>query len=96
MSWRMSWVALLLAFGVSGACAQGAYPNKPVRLIVPFAPGGSNDIVARIIGYKFADSMAQQFIIDNRGGASGVIGTDLAAKVCTRNCRTIPGKTCCR
>jgi tripartite-type tricarboxylate transporter receptor subunit TctC len=77
---RMSWVALLLTFGISGAYAQGVYPNKPVRLIVPFAPGGSNDIVARIIGYKFAESMAQQVIIDNRGGASGIIGTDLAAK----------------
>ncbi len=80
MFWRKSWMALLLALGVAGTHAQSAYPNKPVRLIVPFAPGGSNDIVARIIGHKFAESMAQQFIIDNRGGASGIIGTDLAAK----------------
>ena len=77
------WTAALLACVSSGAHAQGAlplYPNKPLRLIVPFAPGGSNDIVARIIGYKFAESFGQQVIIDNRGGASGIIGTDLAAK----------------
>jgi tripartite-type tricarboxylate transporter receptor subunit TctC len=73
-------LAVLLACGSSDAYAQSAYPNKPVRLIVPFAPGGSNDIIARIIGHKFAESMAQQVIIDNRGGASGIIGTDIAAK----------------
>ena len=75
--------AALLACVSSSAHAQGAYPNypnKPLRLIVPFAPGGSNDIMARIIGYKFAESFGQQVIIDNRGGASGIIGTDLAAK----------------
>ncbi len=74
---------ILGAYVMSSAHAQGvpaSYPNKPVRLVVPFAPGGSNDIVARIIGYKFAERFGQQVIIDNRGGASGIIGTDLAAK----------------
>ena len=77
------WAAALLACVGTSAPAQGAhpnYPNKPLRLIVPFAPGGSNDIMARIFGYKFAESFGQQVIIDNRGGASGIIGTDLAAK----------------
>ena len=82
------WAAALSACVSSSAHAQSvtstgsgqAYPNKPVRLIVPFAPGGSNDIMARIIGYKFAESFGQQVIIDNRGGASGIIGTDIAAK----------------
>ena len=77
--WR-SWAAALLISTSGSAFAQQAYPNKPIRLIVPFAPGGSNDIVARIIGYKFGESFGQQVIIDNRGGASGIIGTDLAAK----------------
>ncbi len=77
---RKSGMVLCLTIGVSCAYAQGAYPGKPMRLIVPFAPGGSNDIVARIIGQKFAEGMGQQVIIDNRGGASGIIGTDLAAK----------------
>ncbi len=77
---RKSGMVLCLTIGISCANAQGAYPGKPMRLIVHFAPGGSNDIVARIIGQKFAESMGQQVIIDNRGGASGIIGTDLAAK----------------
>ncbi len=74
------WTAALWACANTSTHAQSPYPNKPLRLIVPFAPGGSNDIVARIIGYKFAERFGQQVIIDNRGGASGIIGTDLAAK----------------
>ena len=74
------WVVALLACINSLTYAQAAYPIKPIRLIVPFAPGGSNDIMARITGQKFSESFGQQVIIDNRGGASGIIGTDLAAK----------------
>jgi len=65
---------------VFNAQAQNAYPSRPLRMIVPFAPGGSNDIVARLIGHKFAERFGQQVVIDNRGGASGIIGTDIAAK----------------
>ena len=57
-----------------------SYPTKAIRLIVPFAPGGSNDITARLVGQKFSDSFGQQVVIDNRTGASGIIGTDIAAK----------------
>ncbi len=78
--WRLFGTAAFCACVGLNAHAQNTYPNKPLRLIVPFAPGGSNDIVARVVGYKFADSFSQQVIIDNRGGASGIIGTDLAAK----------------
>ncbi len=74
------WALTLVSFAAAGAHAQQAYPSKPIRLIVPFAPGGSNDIVARIIGHKLGESMGQQVITDNRGGASGIVGTDLAAK----------------
>ncbi len=82
------WSATLSACVISGALAQTvtttaseqAYPNKPIRLIVPFAPGGSNDIMARIIGQKIGESVRQTVIIDNRGGASGIIGTDIVAK----------------
>jgi tripartite-type tricarboxylate transporter receptor subunit TctC len=61
----------------SGA-SQG-YPTKPIRMIVPYAPGGGSDIVARIVGQKIADTLAQPIIIDNRPGAAGMLGTDIAA-----------------
>ena len=57
-----------------------AYPAKPVRVIVPWPPGGGNDIAGRIVMAKLSESMGQQFTIDNRGGAGGTIGSDLVAK----------------
>lgn len=56
------------------------YPGKPVRVIVPFPPGGSVDLVARLIGPKLSESLGQQIVIDNRTGASGNIGAELAAR----------------
>jgi tripartite-type tricarboxylate transporter receptor subunit TctC len=71
----------LLALGAaSSAMAQGAYPTRPVRVIVPFAAGGTTDIFARLIADKLSQTLAQQFIIENRGGAGGNIGTDAVAK----------------
>ena len=61
------------------AIAADRYPTKPVRLIVPYSPGGGSDTVARIIGQKLTDSLGQSFVIDNRAGAAGMVGTDLAA-----------------
>jgi tripartite-type tricarboxylate transporter receptor subunit TctC len=79
-----------LAFGSAGLLcltalpvttfAQGSYPTKPIRLIVPFAPGASNDIIARLVGQKLSESMGQQFVVDNRAGAGGSLGADLVAK----------------
>lgn len=77
-AWRIG--AGLLALACSAAaCAQG-YPAKPVRIIVPIAPGGGQDFVARIIGQKLTAAFGQQFVIDNRPGAGGIIGTQLAVK----------------
>ncbi len=72
-------VAALLATALTGAIAQ-SYPAKPVRLIVPFAPGGFTDVVARILGQKLSVAMGQQFIIENKPGAGSTIGTDFVAK----------------
>ena len=69
----------LLALSTSATWAQ-AYPSKPVKLIVPFAPGGFTDVVARILGQKLSSTMGQQFIVENKPGAGSIIGTDLVAK----------------
>lgn len=75
---------LLKAAGLLVACttmaaAQADYPNRPIRLIIPFPPGGSNDVVGRMIGTQLSQQIGKQVIVDNRGGAGGVIGTELAS-----------------
>ena len=74
----LSAAALLLALAAP-AVAQD-YPNRPVRLIIPFPPGGSNDVVGRMIGDQLGKQLGKQVIIDNRAGAGGVIGTEIASK----------------
>lgn len=64
---------------VGGAAAQG-YPAKPMRMVVPSAPGGSVDTLARIVAQKMTDSLRQQVIVENRSGSGGVVGTELVAK----------------
>jgi tripartite-type tricarboxylate transporter receptor subunit TctC len=70
---------VLGAVNTTGAHAQ-AYPAKVIRMVVPFAPGGNTDIIARFIVPKMSEDLGQQIIIDNRGGASSTIGSDIAAK----------------
>jgi tripartite-type tricarboxylate transporter receptor subunit TctC len=71
--------ALLVAIAAAGAHAQG-WPAKPVRLIVPFAPGGTADTLGRLVAQKLTESLKQNFVIENRGGAGGIIGSELVAK----------------
>jgi tripartite-type tricarboxylate transporter receptor subunit TctC len=76
---RKAIVAFLLALPLV-AGAQQPWPYKPIRMIVPFSPGGASDFVARIIGPKLGDLLGQQIVIDNKAGASGNIGMEAAAK----------------
>src|SRR5687767_14172796 len=79
-----SWlIALCLAALASPAWPQKAadtYPVKPVRVVVPFAPGASSDIVSRLLGQKLAEALGQQFIVDNRPGAGGAVGAETVAR----------------
>ena len=70
---------MALALLASAASAQ-SYPSKPVRVVIPWPPGGSNDVVGRIVTQKVGENLGQQFIVDNRAGAAGSIGADVVAK----------------
>ena len=69
LAWMTPWIAM----------AQVSYPNKPIRVVVPFAAGSTTDIIARAISDKMSQSMGQALVIDNRGGASGTIGQQAVA-----------------
>ena len=72
-------IGALLLSHAPGADAQ-TWPAKPIRLMVPFPPGGSTDIVARIVAQKLSERLGQSIVIENRGGAGGTLGTAVVAK----------------
>ncbi len=72
--------AALVLLALAGTAAADDYPNRPVRLIVPFPPGGSNDVVGRLVARYLSDKLGQQVYVDNRGGAGGTIGTEACAQ----------------
>src|SRR3981081_4230576 len=77
------WGALAAALGLLLLPATGTaqdFPTKPIKLIVPFPPGGPNDIIARVVGQRMSELIKQPVLIDNRGGQAGVLGTDAVAK----------------
>lgn len=73
-------VALLAAATCGSGLAQSGFPSRPVRMIIPFAPGGGSDVLARFIGPRLSERLGQPVVIDNRPAASGVLGADLVAK----------------
>ena len=72
--------AVLLSCSLAASAAAQPYPSKPIHLIVPFAPGGGNDNVARLVGKRAGESLGKPIVVDNRPGAGGVVGADAAAK----------------
>jgi tripartite-type tricarboxylate transporter receptor subunit TctC len=71
--------AAILSLALTSAAVGDEYPSRPVRLIIPFPPGGSNDVVGRMIATQLSERLGKQVVVDNRSGAGGVIGTELAA-----------------
>ena len=72
--------AACLVLTATGLATAQDYPTRPVRMIIPFPPGGSNDVVGRLIAIKLGDRLGKQVVVDNRSGAGGVIGTEVVAK----------------
>lgn len=77
---RIALAAALCASAMGQVLAQGTYPDKPIRFVVPYPPGGGTDVIARIVQGRLSAVLGQQINIDNRGGAGGSLGTDLVAK----------------
>jgi tripartite-type tricarboxylate transporter receptor subunit TctC len=76
----MKYVAVVLGMLVALAAGAQSYPNRPVKLIVPYAAGGLPDTMARLVGQKIGDALGQQLVVENRGGAGGIVGTSEVAK----------------
>jgi len=76
----LAFAALCVASMAAGQVAAQTYPVRPVRLVVPFPPGGANDVVGRMIAIRLAERLGQQIVVDNRGGANAIIGTEVVAR----------------
>jgi tripartite-type tricarboxylate transporter receptor subunit TctC len=74
------WLAAIMVLALAATAHAQDYPNRPVRLVVPYPAGGPTDIISRHIAKRLTEELGQQFVVDNKGGANGVIGTDIVAK----------------
>jgi tripartite-type tricarboxylate transporter receptor subunit TctC len=74
---RLAGMAALIAAALAPVASSAAYPERPIRLMLPFPPGGPSDIVGRLFAQKLGDSLGQQVVIDNRGGAAGNIACEI-------------------
>src|SRR5687767_16024502 len=77
---RLAACFTFVAFMFAAAAAAAAYPTRPVRFIVPFAPGGTNDILGRIVAERLSAKLGYPFVVDNRSGANSVIGCEITAR----------------
>ena len=76
----LAFAIVMMVTAATQAAAPASYPTRPIRMIVPFPPGGTVDVVARVVSPALSERLGQPIVIDNRGGANAIIGTDLAAK----------------
>src|SRR5688572_25357919 len=80
MSARLAVTGVVVAAAFAWGTAHAEYPDRPIRIIVPFTPGGSTDILARMLGQKLTDAWGQNVVVENRPGANGVVGAELTAR----------------
>ena len=85
-------VALIASVASQDMRADDDYPFKPIRMIVPFSPGGTSDTLARILGQKMTEQWGQQIVVDFRPGASGIIGTEIAMRAAADGYTLMHGK----
>ena len=77
---KQPFIVALALLSISPLSTSAAYPDKPVRFVVPYAPGGGSDIIARVVGAKLGEALGQSFVVDNRPGAASMIATEIVAK----------------
>src|SRR5437867_11457168 len=85
---------LFCMLAVVPAMAQDSYPSKPVRILVPYGPGGATDIIARIVAAKLTESLGQSFVVENRQGANGNIALEAGAKSAAAGYTLLVGNGC--